>query len=417
MIRELDDGLVLRTATNEDLRAIWEQILVVHDDGAVRLTESIYKRMADFKLDDSFIVVDKNGGKVVSHIILLPVTWKIDGVEVPAAQMEIVGTRKEYRNRGLIRQLNDVYEERALQRGAVIWVIAGIPYFYRMLGYAYAASLGGSLVLPLELVPRLRDGEKEPVSVMRVTRKNLDQFLGFRDKHAPRHTWYRKFTPVEYDYLDHGDVSLNCYAYNFFVLREAGTVVGTFSLRCDEGVLNLAELCLENPQYTSSVLRYVKLRASELGGIGIRVVPSGQEAVREITMSIARNRFPRAYAWYVKIPSIERFLQTMGPVLTNRLKGTEYGDFNGSLVVSSYGALYCLQFKDGVFQNATQGTDEGAGQSDAAFPPDALTRLLMGYESLDEMQLHEPDVSCSASVKPLVRTLFPKVAANIEPEY
>jgi len=415
--KELGDGLILRTATTEDLPSILDQILDVHDEIAVGLTESIYMRMADFRLEDSFIVVDSNSGRVVSHFILLPVTWIIDGTDVSAAQMEIVGTRKEYRNRGLIRKLNEVYEERAVQRGTLISVIAGIPYFYRMLGYAYAASLGGGLVVPLEMIPPLKEGEKEPISVVRVNKKSLAPFLRFKEKHAPRQTWYRKFSSVEYDYLDYADVSLKSYAYNFFTVMEAGEIAGMFSLRCDEGFLNLAELYLKNPQHTASILRYVKLKASDLKAIGIRVVPSNQETVREIIMRIARNRFPRAYAWYVKIPSIVRFLEAMGPVLTKRLRETEYDNFTGNLVISSYKVLYALQFKNGIFQKVTEGKDEGTGQFDAALPIDTLTRLLMGYESLDDLQLHEPDVSCSAQVKPLVRILFPKVAANIEPEY
>jgi len=415
--RKLGDGLILRTATMEDLPAIIEHNLIVHDEGVVGLTESIYRRMADFKLEDSFIVVDSNSRKVVSHIMLLPVTWVIDGAEIPAAQMEMVGTRKEYRNRGLIQKLNEAYEERALQRGVLIWVIAGIPYFYKMFGYKYAASLGGGLIVPSELIPKLKDGESEPVSVVRVNKKSLAQFLRFREKHAPKHTFYRKLRSIEYNYLDYADVSLTCYAYNFFTVREAGAIVGSFSLRCDEGVLNLAELCLENPQHTASVLRHVEAMATKLGGVCIRVVPPGQEAVREIVIAIARNHFPRAYAWYVKIPSVASFLETIGSVLTMRLKGTEYDNFTGNLIISSYRELYTLQFENGAFQKVTQGKDAGTAHYDAAFSPDALTRLIMGYETLDELQLHEPDVSCRASMKPIVRLLFPRVTANIEPEY
>jgi len=417
MNRALGDGLVLRTAAPEDLPAILEHILAVHDEGAVRLTESIYKRMADFKLDDSFIVVDSKNGKVISHVLLLPVTWVIDGAEISAAQMEVVGTRTEYRNRGLIRELNAAYEKRALQRNSLIWVIAGIPFFYKMFGYEYAASLGGGLIVASQLIPDLKDSESEPVGIVRVNKKNLDRFLRYRGRHAPTHTIYRKLGTIEYDYLDYGNVALDCYTYNFFIVKEVDAIVGSFSLRCDEGVLNLAELRLDNPQHTTSVLRQVSTIATGLGEACIRVLPPDQEAVREVVMATARNHFPKPYAWYVKIPSVASFLETMGPVLSKRLKGTEYGSLTGSLIISSYGDSYSLRFENGAFQEVTEGKDAGAARYDVALSPNSLTRLIMGYETLDELQLHEPDVFCKASAKPIIRLLFPRVRANIEPEY
>jgi hypothetical protein len=41
----------------------------------------------------------------------------------------------------------------------------------------------------------------------------------------------------------------------------------------------------------------------------------------------------------------------------------------------------------------------------------------MGYETLDELASHEPDVMSAASMRPILRLLFPKLGASVNPFY
>ena len=58
-------------------------------------------------------------------------------------QTELVGTRPEYRGRGLVRAQFEVLHEWSAQRGELMQVIAGIPWFYRQFGYEMALPRGG----------------------------------------------------------------------------------------------------------------------------------------------------------------------------------------------------------------------------------------------------------------------------------
>ena len=60
---------------------------------------------------------------------------------IPAGQVELVATAREYEGRGLARALMGWAHERSARRGHLVQVMIGIPYFYRQFGYQYAIAL------------------------------------------------------------------------------------------------------------------------------------------------------------------------------------------------------------------------------------------------------------------------------------
>jgi spore maturation protein CgeB len=67
--------------------------------------------------------------------------------------MGFVGTDKSYRKRGFIKELNKIYEQIMEEKGYLLSVIRGIPYFYRKLGYEFSFPLDNRFVLPKSKVP------------------------------------------------------------------------------------------------------------------------------------------------------------------------------------------------------------------------------------------------------------------------
>jgi N-acetylglutamate synthase-like GNAT family acetyltransferase len=413
----LDDGLVMRNASKEDVPALLEHFRTVHGEGVVDQLRVLLERYPRFSWEDSFIIENPNSGKVVSCVILLQNAWTLDGVQVPSVEMEAVGTLSSYRNRGHIRLLNEKFEERAAQHHPVIMTIAGIPNFYRNFGYEYAAYMEGGYTVNPKLIPKLPDGEEEPVTFRIVTPQNFKQFLKYREMYLPRRTWIREIQPENAAYLIYETTSPEQEAFYFYLVKEKAKTVGVFYLARWESKLDIVELYLDNHEHMDAVIRFALARAQEWNDIPVRVSPPNQSRIREFASARTQAKETAAYAWYVKIPSIARFIETISPLFSDRLGNTEFEDFTGDLTIMTYKDGFSLSFENGVFKGVSEKEERDPGDFHLRIPAAFLTRLLMGYETLDELMTHEPDVQCAAIMRPFVRVLFPKLHARIHPYY
>ena len=414
---ELNGSLVMRNATEADIPALLEHFRIVHGEGVLDEMEAMLKHYPRFSWDNSFIIEDSESRAVVSCIILLQNAWVLDDIEFSSVEMEAVGTLEAYRYRGLIRLLNKPFENQAAQLQPAIQAIAGIPYFYRNFGYVYAASLGGGYSVNPALIPKLKGTEAEPVTFQPVDSQNFKDFLRFRGEYVPSGTWTRSIRPEDSDYLIFDASSHKQEAFFFYLVKEKGKTVGVFFLARWENRIDIAELYLNDHQHADAVMRFALTKAQEWNGIPVRVTPPNQVSLREHIAARTQTRTVQRYAWYVKIPSISRFIMILNPLFKKRLQNTEFEKFTGDLNLTTYKEGLTLSFERGVFKEIRENQEKDLANYHMRIPMDSLTRLLMGYESLDELMEHEPDVSCAAIMRPLVRLLFPRLEAMVDPFY
>ena len=169
IIRDLGDGLILRHATPEDTQAVVQFNREIHgedewdtrglDDWTRDLIsgESPYMKASDFS-----IVEDTRTGEIVSSCCLISQTWSYEGIPFKVGRPELVGTKKDYRRRGLVRAQFDVLHEWGAKRGELAQVITGIPFYYRQFGYAMALNLSGGILDTKCMFPSLRKAKKNP---------------------------------------------------------------------------------------------------------------------------------------------------------------------------------------------------------------------------------------------------------------
>src|SRR3989442_16025578 len=167
MLRDLGDGLVMRRATEADadrLGAFNADVLRGQDgrDPAPWMDAwtrgLISGRHPTFRADSALLVEDTRAKAIVSSMVLLSHTWTYGGVPVSVGQPEIVGTRAEFRGRGLVRAMFEVVHGWCAERGHQLLVINGIPWFYRQFGYEMALELGGG---PRLYTPGLAAGVRQ----------------------------------------------------------------------------------------------------------------------------------------------------------------------------------------------------------------------------------------------------------------
>jgi hypothetical protein len=95
-----------------------------------------------------------DGDRIVSTLTLLdeqlrvaiPGTDRV--VALPADQVDLVATDRNYEGRGLVRALMAWAHKRSAGRGHVVQLMVGIPYFYRLFGYSYAIDVQPDRTVP-----------------------------------------------------------------------------------------------------------------------------------------------------------------------------------------------------------------------------------------------------------------------------
>ncbi len=413
-LQDLGNGLILRCAKESDIKLLLELVSILFSQNVVPFLSRFLKDFPDFAIEDFFIIFDTNSGKIVATLCLIRSTCVLNGTEFPVGHMGIVGTHPDYRNQGLIRKLNEAFEARAAEYNLPMIVIAGIPFFYRIFGYEYAISMGGTLLVPSESIPALKQGEKEPVTITKVTAKSFPEYLRCREKGNTYLDFYRKLTQRDYNFLSGGELGEEG-TIELYLVKQGNNAVGSFNLIAAWGNMEIRELWLEDAQFIPSILRFAKEISKKLGQ-SLHVQKPSKESLIPVLEQISRTTFGKAYAWYVRIPSIKRFLQAIRPVLEARLVDSEFKGWTGKLRLSCYHEGYELVFSKGKLVDIKQLEKKEISDMDISIPPLVANQLLMGYRTLEELSMIYPDVIWRAVRAPLISVLFPKIRAYIRPE-
>jgi hypothetical protein len=109
-------------------------------------------------------------------------------------------------------------------------------------------------------------------------------------------------------------------------------------------------------------------------------------------------------------------LRKLAPVLEGRLRAASLAGLNASVTLNLFKTAFRITIADGRvaevkevgFVDASLGADGG----DLCIPPDAFTRLVLGYRNLDQVRDAWPDTTVRAPARPLLEVLFP-VASSL----
>lgn len=419
--QEIDNGLVMRNASAEDIPGLLEHWRSVHGSAIVDMLKAMLEHHPQLSWADTFVITKSGSGEMISCVILLRNAWRLGGITFPTVEMAAVGTLEPYRNQGHMWRLNEEFEKRSDEIQPVFQAIAGIPYFYRNFGYEYAANLDGGYPIAPGLVPEPYESEKGPITFEEVDIESFEEFLRYRSKHlsseVSQKTWQRDMNREDSEYLLFKPTSEEQDCFLFYLVKDDAKTVGVFYLSHGENMVDVVELYLDNYHDVDAVLRFALEKSDEWGRLPLKVFPPNQAQVRECVRARSSVDTIRRYAWYIKIPSISRFIKIIAPVFTARLKNTEFHDFSGELKITDYKHGYTLAFEGGRLKEITNTDERDPRKHDLRMSRGALTRLLMGYETFDALTLHEPDTICSAAMRPLVRALFPLLEANVDPPF
>ncbi|GCE23415.1 GNAT family N-acetyltransferase [Dictyobacter kobayashii] len=429
-IRDLGDGLIARWSTAADTENIAQAAgLVFRDKEEDPLNERLVNAVKVFMSGqipimgpgDYAIVEDRNkeGNPVIAGICLQRMEWYYEDIPFKMGRPEVVFSDPAYRNRGLIRILFEFVHARSAAEGRLLDAITGIYYFYRQFGYEYALDLDSGKGVYLPSIPKAKEGEAELYTLREATGEDLPLLQAIyeqRDRSTSAVS-----THIDQGYMrwlvegpDHSASSSTR-----VIVDAQGQIQGWFSTLSTRGGrgVNVWNL-YTRPHLNLQAMLPVLLRALQAYGQQLPTRKPDTEAFSEIRFylgqkhpvyealgSLATITIP-AYAWYIRIADLPRFIRHIAPALEKRLLNSPVEGFTGELKLDFYRGGLRLDFKEGRLVTVENWRSTVLNyNADGGFPPLVFFKALLGYRSLAELRQSYPDAWVNNEV--LFNTLFP----------
>jgi hypothetical protein len=331
----------------------------------------------------------------------------------------MVGTHKEYRRQGLVRELFNAAHQRCEELSLPVQGITGIPWFYRQFGYEYALELGGGYDVALSMI-----SEKPAFSPLSLREWETSDLPQLEDLYAsstrkslitcqrPSEHWHYRFGKQQPDGVQ---------KHWLYVITRADQIVGYVAIPLDcwgprERIVELV-LDISYPDVIPWLLP--RLRDE----IPVRF-PNADPSIQSISFNMG-SRHPvypylksyqpahhTSYAWYIRVPDLAAFICHLAPVLEKRISRGPLVGLTRSLTLDFYTGGLRLDFEDGRLTGANN-LPRGVEKADGTFPPLVFLQLLFGYRSLSQICRSLPDAATKAEAEPILNGLFPRKHSRV----
>lgn len=441
MQSELENGLILRTlddGTEQEKEALPPFYLeAFKDDWDVELlgnwARDFIKGHPTTTVADIFYVIDPKletptdkGGQIVSAIVLIPQKWHFGNGQIPLSvgRIELVATLPDYQNRGLVRALMNAAHQVSAERGDLLNVITGIPYYYRKFGYAMAVDLGIRGTYPTNAIDAKKRGEHKPEYQLReATVDDCQQLADWDAYRAQKSVLSHVRTPELWRYeIETRTTQMPLHGY-IYIIQDVDTqqdvgyvafhkssigkkaelfsyVVGeesSYLLTFEDVMRGLKKLCDEF--YVDDIAKHYPDVISIDGGLP-----------RELDVLIGGvvGRLTPAYAWFMRVPDMAKLLKQITPVLEQRLEDSVARRYTGTLKIGFHNLHgVVMQFDNGKITDIEYKRFK-QWEADIEFPDYTFINVLFGHRNLDEIAYVMPDAWGKTKAKVLIASLFPK---------
>jgi predicted N-acetyltransferase YhbS len=386
----------LRTARPEDLDAI-ANLLVDRGEPADAVDHRLMIEDPDGGWESCAVVTD--GDRIVSTAMLLDETLVLGGVAIPAGQVELVATDREYEGRGLVRALMSWAHERSARRGHLAQVMVGIPYFYRQFGYEYAIvqpqSRGVRGVPPGPDGYAVRPAGPDDIPAMRALQDDAQSGYDLRMPHAP--ACWRALVARD------GSSQL--------LVERAGEAVATGRITPPDEEVVLGELAGNDPLAVHALVAHA---ASVAGAGGSRVMERPGSPAGDAVEELLEPPTPQAVRYYARVPDVVALLDHLRPVLSARLAASGVAGGSGEAVISFFRHHVRIAYREATVERVVPGgrMQAPAVSGGAGVAPDLAATLLFSEHGIGGLAERHADVYPGPREE-LMRALFPPVRADL----
>lgn len=429
---DLGDGLLLRQARPEDAQALADFNKRIHGDNeedgnmvSAWVLDLMDGTHPTFPPSDFTIVEDTRDGKIVSSLNLISQTWTYAGIPFKVGRPELVGTLPEYRRRGLVRKQFELIHRWSLERGELVQVITGIPYYYRLFGYEMTLALGGFTNGGQNDVPVLDGNKREPYQIRSAGEADL-LFIQKLDKEGGKRSLINaQMTPELWRYELMGKRPGNVNRRVLCIIQTpAGAPVGFLahppSLWGETFAVNAYELKPGTSwaAVTPSVVRWMWATGMEWAAARNKTLKNfefhlgeGHPVYRAFAEHLPVTRPP--YAYYVRVPDLAAFLRVIAPVLEQRLAKSEWAGYSDDLRISFYNSGLSMSFKRGKIKEIRELAFNELDPIHGAFPGLTFLHMVFGHRTLQEIRYMFADAWITGSKAGLLQALFPRQTSYV----
>lgn len=448
-VGDLGHGLLRRWSTAADQEKIAHLLSRVYRDspddplnmGVIDETRIMMSPGFPFMGPGDYAIVEdtsKPGHPVVATTCSWSHRWSYGGISFGVGQPENVATEPEYRNRGLVRALFEMFHARSAARGELVQAITGIPYFYRQFGYEYVLDLGGRRYTQIAAIPDKTGDDPEPYHLRLATFDDVPHLLAlYNQRRSASLVWfetseeYWRFHIAVWDdpaVADRDVTLVGPFGRMHMIVDASERVCGSVWLAAKRWSNTFTVFALQlYPQVNWQAAMPCLLRAFREYGQQAPIVPPNTKPFNEIRFNLGRAhpaytvlgeslapRFEPPYAWYLRVADTPAFVRHVAPVLEQRLAASILSGYSGELKLDFYRGGLRLQIAQGKLSAVepwrTPAYDD---QSNAGCPAPIFLQLLFGYRSLAELRATFPDVWANQEAALLMDVLFPKLPSTV----
>jgi len=406
--RNINQQFSIHIAENnkkEELQQILELNVNVHGEPVRDYINHVFLNHPR-KEDILFLYIkDSISKRIVSSISLMPLEWKFGITTIPLCEMGFVGTLEEYRGKGLIVELNRLYEQTMAEKGYIISVIRGIPYYYRKIGYEYAIPLDHRMFLSLSNIPL------DNLEFLKIRKAELDD-IDFIENN------YNKYYN---DYFISNNFDKDCYFTKFFnnnynefkastyIIERGGKPIVYFTFgKSYENLGYDIKTSGINRECGIKILQFTKEIASNENPDKVDLAVREDTDLAELICELGGTTYD-TYGWQVKIPNLELYLEKLKPILETRIHNSDFQGLTQDIKISNYKTTIILSFNNG--QISTIEMKKGYPKElhcDLKLPGSVLFKLILGERSFKEIKHIMKDAIVNHESRELIDVLFPK---------
>jgi len=431
-IRDLGDGLILRTADPEDAEELAAFNVRLHSDdlaepdqGLGHWTRELLSGRHPTTGAEDFTVVTNAEGKIVSAAVLISQRWRYEDVEFGVGRPELIATQRDNRRRGLVREQMEVLHAWSAERGELVQAITGIPWYYRQFGYEMALDLGGGQRFFWSRIGNLQKVKQEAFRMRAATVDDIPVLLELIAFLAERSmvSCGRDEELLRWE-IEGGTKGTPGSRY-YHVIEDEQGVVGFADVVRWPPSLAVRQFAVHPDRSLRAVALFL---TRELHRIAEKENPGAKkkfgyayfglgpsDPVYDALDGQLEDAKP-PYAWYVRVSDLAGFLERLSPVLSRRLADSVMAGHRGKLRLNFYTDRIHLSFEGGKLRVIEDWKPERLADGDGLFPDLTFLSLLFGRRNMRELNAARADCyATDAEAEVLLDILFPKKTSHVLP--
>lgn len=387
-------SIEVRSARPDDLDRICEivaEALEEEDADEARLV------LEDPAFDRDRWLVGLVDGEIASTLALIDAEARLGETTFPVGQIEFVATAETARGRGLIRAQLDEAHRRSAAAGHLMQLIVGIPHFYRQFGYGYPMRVPPYQAIGPEvgLTPgdwSVRLAGTVDVPAIRNAQAAAQAEAAVAISH-PEYVWRWFIESPNYDVVV--AESRDQLAVGRIYLDGETAYLGDVVAPTRAALHALITHARKSEPTVAVMHRAAGLLSAMLTGLGMVLDEHG---------------------WYYgRIGDVPAMLDTIRPVLEQRLAASPLDGFSGTFVLSWYRESVRCDIADGRLGPMEAGGPVAypVSAGGSGVPDDLIPRLLFGPFGAGEMERSHGDVLLGEQAE-LMHVLFPPVTSDVQ---